>query len=398
MSARISPTTVLVAVCLILVVSFGARAGMGLFLQPVSLEHGWGREIFSIAMAIQNLLWGALGPFAGGIADRHGTARVVAACGVAYVLGLVVMAFTTNPLSLHVGSGFLIGLALSGTTFATLMAVIGRVAPVEKRSTWLGITAAAGSFGQFLALPLAQGLISAFGWRSALLALAVFAALIVPLAWFVRGKGAPAGPQSLREALGEAAGERGFHLLFWGYFVCGFHLAMLTIHLPAYVVDNGLKAEHGVAALALIGLANMAGSYAAGWLGGRYSKKYLLSAIYVLRALAIAVLVLFPLSLFTLYLFAVMIGLLWLGTVPLTNGLVGQIFGLRYMSMLSGIVFFGHQIGSFVGVWLAGWLYDSTGSYNGALVVSIGLGIFAALVNLPVNEQPLAERKAAAAA
>lgn len=385
---------------MILVLAFGARAGFGLFLQPVSAEHGWGREIFSIAMAIQNLLWGVLAPFAGGIADRHGTARVVAVCGVAYILGLVMMAYTSNPLSLYLGSGFLIGLALSGTTFGTLMTVIGRVAPVEKRSTWLGIAAAAASFGQFLALPLAQYLISSFGWRDALLALGALTVLILPLAPLLRGKGAPAASgvgQSLGHALGEAVGERGFHLLFWGFFVCGFHVAMLTIHLPAYVVDNGLKAEHGMVALALIGLANVVGSYASGWLGGRYSKKYLLSAIYALRAVSIGLLVAFPLTTFTLYFFAVTIGLLWLGTIPLTNGLVGQIFGMRYMSMLTGIVFFGHQIGSFVGVWLAGWLFDNTGSYYGALMISIALGICAALINLPVNEKPLAERRAAAA-
>jgi MFS family permease len=395
-----SPHIVLAAVCGILVLAFGARAGFGLFLQPVSVEHGWGREIFSFAMALQNLLWGFLGPFAGGFADRFGTAKVVAGCGAAYVAGLVLMAYTTNPFSLYLGSGFFIGLALAGTTFATLLAAIGRVATPEQRSTWLGIATAAASFGQFLALPLAQYLISTFGWRGALLALAAVISMILPLAFFVRGKGAPAGAgagQSLGAALHEAMRERGFHLLFWGYFVCGFHLAMLTIHLPSYVVDNGLRIEHGMAALAIIGLANMAGSYASGWAGGRYSKKYLLSAIYSARAVSIAILIAFPLTPFSLYFFAVVIGFLWLGTVPLTNGLVGQIFGLRYMSMLTGVVFFGHQIGSFIGVWLAGWLYDHTGSYNGALLISIGLGVFAALVNLPVNEQPLAERKPAPA-
>jgi MFS family permease len=394
-----SPGAILAAVCVILVLAFGARAGFGLFLQPVSIEHGWGREIFSIAMAIQNLAWGVLAPFAGGFADRYGTARVVAGCGVAYVLGLVVMAYTSNPLSLYFGSGFLIGLALAGTTFATLLAVLGRVARPEQRSTWLGIATAAASFGQFSVLPLTQYLIAQFGWRGALLVLAAIVALIVPLAVLVRGKAAGAGSgQSLGEALHEAMGERAFHLLFWGYFVCGFHLAMLTIHLPSYVVDAGLKAEHGMAALAIIGLANMVGSYASGWLGGRYSKKYLLSAIYTLRAVAIAVLIAFPLTVFSLYFFAFGIGLLWLGTVPLTNGLVGQIFGLRYMSMLTGIVFVGHQVGSFIGVWLAGRLYDSTGSYNGVLAISIALGVFAALINLPVNEKPLAERKPAGAA
>jgi MFS family permease len=400
MPALRSPTAVLVAGCTILCIGFGVRSGFGLFLQPMSLENGWGRETFSLAMAVQNLLWGMFGPFAGGIADRYGAGRVVVMCGIAYVLGLVVMAFTETPLALHVGSGFLIGLALSGTTFATILAVIGRVTPPEKRSTALGIATAAGSFGQFAILPLTQLLISSFDWRVALLGMAAIAALIVPLAVFTSGKApAHAGPpQSLGGALHEAMRERGFHLLFWGYFVCGFHIAMLTVHLPAYVTDNGLKPEHGMTALALIGLCNMIGSFTAGWLGGRFSKKYLLSTIYTARAIAITVLISFPLSPLTLYGFAVVIGFLWLSTVPLTNGLVGQIFGMRYAGMLAGVVFFGHQIGSFIGVWLAGYLYDQTGSYNGALVISIGLGVFAALVNLPVNEKPLAERRPAAAA
>ena len=364
-SALRSPTAVLVACCIILCIGFGVRSGFGLFLQPMSLDNGWGRETFSFAMAIQNILWGSFGPFAGGVADRYGAGRVVVLCGIAYVLGLVVMAFTETALALHVGSGFLIGLALSGSTFAVLLAVIGRVTPPEKRSTALGIAVAAGSFGQFAILPITQLMISGFGWRNALLGLAMIAALMLPLAFFARGK-APshAGPQqSLGGALHEALRERGFHLLFWGYFVCGFHITMLTVHLPSYVTDNGLKPEHGMTALALIGLCNMIGSFTAGWLGGRVSKKYLLSAIYTLRAIAITVLISFPLSPLTLYGFAVVIGFLWLSTVPLTNGLVGQIFGMRHMGMLAGVVFFGHQIGSFIGVWLAGWMYDQSGSW-----------------------------------
>ncbi len=393
-----NPTMVLVASCIILCLGFGVRAGFGLFLQPMSLENQWGREVFSLAMAIQNLIWGVLGPFAGGIADRHGTGRVVALCGVAYVAGLVLMAFTETPLVLHVGSGFLIGLALAGVTFATVLAAIGRVTPVEKRSTALGIATAAASFGQFSILPVTQLLITKFDWHVALLSLAALSALIIPLAAFTSGKGAEhAGAgQSIGEALHEALRERGFHLLFWGFFVCGFHIAMLTVHLPAFVVDNGLRPEHGMTALALIGLCNMIGSFAAGWLGGRFSKKYLLSGIYTVRGVLILMLVALPLSPWTLYVFAVGIGFLWLGTVPLTNGLVGQIFGMRYAATLSAIVFLGHQIGSFIGVWLAGYLFDTTGSYLGALSISIGLSVFAALVNLPVNETPLAQRRAAA--
>ena len=393
-----SPNSVLIAGCIILCIGFGVRSSFGLFLQPMSLDNGWGRETFSIAMAIQNLIWGLLGPFAGGIADRYGAGRVIALCGVTYVLGLVAMAFADTPLTLYVGSGALIGLALSGSTFATILAVIGRVTPPEKRSLALGIATAAGSFGQFAILPLAQLLIGRFEWQMALVGLALLAALIIPLAVFTSGKAAPhhGRPQSLGSALTEAWGERGFHLLFWGYFVCGFHIAMLTVHLPSYVVDNGLKPEQGMVALALIGLFNVIGSFTSGWLGGRLSKKYLLSTIYTVRAVLILYLVSAPLTPMSLYVFACGIGLLWLSTVPLTNGLVAQIFGMRNVAMLAGVVFFGHQIGSFIGVWLAGYLYDTTGTYNGALYVSIGLGVFAALVNLPVNEKPIAERRAVA--
>jgi MFS family permease len=394
-----NPSLILACGAIILCLSFGARAGMGLYLQPLSLEYGWGREIFSFAMALQNLVWGALGPFAGGIADRYGAGRVVALAGLVYVLGLVGMALVDTPLLMYVNSGFLIGLGLAGTSFAIVFAVVARAVPPERRSYALGIITAAGSFGQFALLPVTQFLISRYDWHVAVFAMAGLTALIIPLAVFMAGRpAAQAGPhQSIGAALREAAGERGFHLLFWGYFVCGFHIAMLTVHLPSFVTDQGLRVEHGMTALALIGLFNIVGSLGAGWLGGRFSKKYLLSAIYSIRALLIALLVFLPLSPLILYVFACGIGLLWLGTVPLTNGLVAQIFGLRYAAMLASIVFFGHQMGSFVGVWLAGYLYDTTGSYTGAFVVSMGLGIFAALVNLPVNEKPLAERRPALA-
>ena len=395
-----TPTLVLVCGSLILCLGFGIRSGFGLFLQPMSLDNGWGRETFSIAIAFQNLIWGALSPFAGGIADRWGNGRVIAACGAAYVIGLVIMAFADTPFSLYLGSGFFIGLALSGTTFATVLAVIGRVAPPEKRSMMMGIATSAGSFGQFALVPLAQMMITSFDWHFSLLGLAAIALLMIPLA--VATGGAPAAPaaggQSLGAALSEAMRERGFHLLFWGYFVCGFHIAMLTVHLPAFVTDAGLKPEHGMTALALIGLFNVVGSFASGILGGKFSKKYLLACIYLLRSCALLLLVALPLTPALLYFFAGSIGLLWLSTVPLTNGLVGQIFGMRYAATLSGVVFFGHQIGSFIGVWLAGYLYDTTGTYVGALSVSVALGVFAAIVNLPVNERPLAERKAATAA
>jgi MFS family permease len=388
-----NPGTVLVCGCIILFLAFGARAGFGLYLQPISLEFGWGREVLSLSLALQQIVWGALGPFAGIIADRYGTGRVVAACGALYVVGLIGMSFAQTPMAMHFAAGLLVGGALSGATFATVLAVIGRSMAPERRSTALGVATAAGSFGQFVLLPVNQFLIGSFDWHVALLVMAGMTALIMPLAAALSGRPASsASGQSLGSALREAWRERGFHLLFWGYFVCGFHIGMLTVHLPSFVTDAGLSATHGMTALALIGLFNIVGTLTAGWAGGRFSKKYLLSSIYSVRAVLIAVLVMFPLSPFTLYVFACGIGLLWLGTVPLTNGLVGQIFGLRYMATLTGIVFFGHQIGGFFGVWLAGYLYDTTGSYYGALYMSIGLGVFAALINLPVNEKPLTER------
>ena len=392
--ASMNPGTVLVCGCIILFLAFGARAGFGLYLQPISLEFGWGREVLSFSLALQQIVWGALGPLAGIIADRYGTGRVVAGCGALYMLGLIGMSFAQTPIAMHFAAGLLVGAALSGATFATVLAVIGRTVAPERRSTALGVATAAGSFGQFALLPVNQLLIGAFNWHVALLIMAGMTALIMPLAAALssRPAAAPGTGQSLTAALREAMRERGFHLLFWGYFVCGFHIAMLTVHLPSFVTDAGLSATHGMTALALIGLFNIIGTLSAGWLGGRFSKKYILSSIYSVRGVLIALLVFFPLSPLTLYVFACGIGLLWLGTVPLTNGLVGQIFGLRYMATLTGLVFFGHQIGSFVGVWLAGYLYDTTGSYLGALYTSIGLSIFAALINLPVNEKPLAER------
>ncbi len=394
------PTLILACGAIILWLSFGARAGMGLYMQPLSLEYGWGREIFSFAIALQNLVWGALGPFAGGFADKLGAGRVVAGAGVLYVAGLVGMAYADTPLLMYVNSGFLIGLGLAGTSFAIVFAVIARAVPPERRSFALGIATAAGSFGQFTLLPVTQFLISRYDWHVAVLVMAGIFVLCIPLAIVMAGRpAAHAGPaQSIGAALHEAWGERGYHLLFWGFFVCGFHIAMFTVHLPSFVTDQGLNAAHGMTALALIGLFNIIGSIVSGWLGGRFSKKYLLSAIYAIRVGLIALLVFFPLSPLTLYVFACGIGLLWLSTVPLTNGLVGQIFGLRYAAMLASIVFFGHQLGSFIGVWLAGYLYDTTGSYSGALLFSMALGVAAALLHLPVNEKPLAERRAVPAA
>ena len=396
-----TPLAVLVCGSLIMLISFGIRAGFGLFMQPISLEHHWGREVLSFSLALQQLAWGALGAVAGGFADRYGPGRVIAIGALLYIAGLIGMAYAPTPLAMHFFTGGLIGTALGCTSFGIILAVIGRTVTPEKRSSAMGVATAAGSFGQFLLIPASQFLIGKLGWHGALLGMAVVAVLILPLSSALASKPAVvpgAAQQSLGESLREALGEKGFHLLFWGYFVCGFHIAMLTMHLPSFVTDSGLKPEHGMTALALIGLFNVIGTFSAGWLGGRFSKKYLLSAIYSTRVLFIALLVFLPLSPLTLYAFAIGIGLLWLGTVPLTNGLVGQIFGMRYAAMLASIVFFGHQIGGFLGVWLAGYLYDTTGSYTMAFYASMALGIFAAIVNLPVNEKPLAERVKHAAA
>jgi MFS family permease len=395
-----TPLVVLICGCIIMTISFGIRAGFGLFLQPMALEYGWGREVFSFSIALQNLMWGALGAVAGGLADRYGPGRIVAIGAICYILGLIGLAYIDTPWLMHVNAAVLLGGALGGTSFGIILAVIGRTVAPERRSLYMGIATAAGSFGQFALVPLTQILIASLNWHNALLVLAGIAALIIPLTLALAGRPHAAGgaaQQSIGQALREAMNEKGFHLLFWGYFVCGFHIAMLTVHLPAFVTDAGLSATHGMTALALIGLFNIVGTLGAGYLGGRFSKKYLLSTIYTIRAVLITILIALPLTPLTLYVFACGIGLLWLGTVPLTNGLVGQIFGMRYMAMLASIVFFGHQIGSFVGVWLAGYLYDTTGSYNGAFIASIGLGVFAALVNLPVNEKPLAERRHAQA-
>jgi MFS family permease len=396
---KLNPDLVLACGAVILALSLGVRASMGLYLQPLSLEYGWGREVFSLSFAIQNLVWGVLGPFAGAIADRYGSARVVVGAAVLYMAGLLGMAYVDTPTAMHFASGVLIGAGLAGFSFAIVFAVIARAVPPARRSFAFGIATAAGSFGQFMLLPVTQWLISRYDWHAALWVTAGLFLLALPFAVAMAGRPASAGPsQSIGAALHEAWRERGYHLLFWGFFVCGFHVSMITLHLPAFVADAGLRAEHGMTALALIGLFNIAGSIAFGWLGGRFSKKYLLSAIYGLRVGVIALLVFLPLTPLSLYAFACCMGLLWLSTVPLTNGLVSQIFGLRYAAMLASIVFFGHQIGSFIGVWLAGYLYDTTGSYAGAFYVSMGLGALAALVNLPVNEKPLAERRAPVAA
>jgi predicted MFS family arabinose efflux permease len=387
-----TPTVVLVCGGIILTVAMGIRHGFGLFLQPISHDMGWGRETFALAIAVQNLVWGATQPFTGMLADKFGSARVVLAGAALFILGLSTMAFAHAPWLFVLSSGVLIGTGLSGITFSVVSGVLGRRFPPEKRSMALGISAAAGSFGQFAMLPITQWLLAHVGWFGALLAMAGIALLIVPMAAALverRNAHPHAFAQSARQAMGEALGHRGYMLLTAGFFVCGFQVVFLAVHLPAYLADKGLPASVAVTALALIGLFNIVGTYIAGWLGGRMKKKYILSAIYFARAVVFALFLWTPISAFSVYAFAIALGFLWLSTVPVTNGVVAQIFGVRYLAMLSGFAFFSHQIGSFLGAWLGGKFYDMTGSYDLMWYLSIALAIVAGLINLPIDEREI---------
>ncbi len=394
-----SPTVVLICSGLILTLAMGIRHGFGLFLQPMSADLHWGRETFALAIAVQNLVWGATQPFAGMIADKYGSGRVVLGGALLYVLGLILMAHPASQVGFVLTAGVLIGVGMSGVTFSIIAGVLGRAYPPEKRSMVLGISAAAGSFGQFAMLPLTQTLLSNIGWYGALLTLAAIGLLMAPLAAVMvekRDTKVHAFSQSAGQAIGEALGHRGYVLLTIGFFVCGFQVVFVGVHLPSYLMDKGLPASVAVTALALIGLFNIVGTYLTGWLGGRIPKHYILSFIYFARAVVIAVFLWLPLSPLSVYAFAVALGLLWLSTIPPTNGIVAQIFGVRYMAMLSGVSFFSHQIGSFLGAWLGGFMFDRTGSYNLVWYLSIALGIVAGLLNLPIDERALKRPQIAA--
>ncbi len=388
-----TPLLIIVAGCLISTVGFGLRSVFGLFLEPMTVTHGWSRETFALALAIQNLLWGAGVPVAGALADRFGPSRVIAFGAVVYGIGVYGMAEADSSLMLHLFAGVVTGLGVAFTAFSIAMAAMARVVGPARRSLALGLGTAAGSFGQVLFSPLAQAWIQSFGWHDALLILAVTAGLLIPLAFLLPNdtsvKGEPLSDQGLGEALREALNHRGYVLLTIGFFVCGFHVAFITVHFPAYVLDLGLEAHVGAYAIALIGLFNIAGSFLSGAYGQRHSKKSGLSSIYFLRAIAIAALMLAPKTDVTIYLFAGAMGILWLSTVPLTTGIVAQVFGVRYMATLFGIVFFSHQLGSFLGVWLGGFLYDRTGSYDAIWWAGVVLGLAAAIIHLPINERPL---------
>jgi MFS family permease len=397
-SQKLSMQQVLVAGAFIVTLSMGIRHGFGLWLQPITAQHGWTRESFAFAIAIQNIAWGFFGIFAGMVADKFGAFRVIIAGAVLYALGLAGMALSTTPMMFMLTTGVLIGAAQAGTTYAVIYGVIGRQIDPAKRSWAMGVAAAAGSFGQFLMVPVEGFLISNFGWKEALLYLTAATVLIVPLAYFLRepgfggASGAAPRDQTIWQALKEAFKYPSFQLLMAGYFVCGFQVVFIGVHMPSYLKDKGLSPQVASYALALIGLFNVFGTYIAGSLGQKMPKKWILSFIYLARAVAISIFLIAPLTPWSVYIFASVMGLLWLSTVPPTNATVAQIFGVAHLSMLGGFVFFSHQIGSFMGVWLGGLLYDKTGSYDIVWYIAIALGIFAALVNLPVREAPIARQ------
>ena len=390
---RITLTTVIASACLISLIGFGIRASFGLYLDPMTVANGWSRETFSLAMAIQNLLWGIGVPVAGAIADRFGTAKVVALGAVVYAVGVAGMAMSDSGLALYLTGGILVGLGVAFCSFSLALAAMARIIGPERRSLGLGVGTAAGSMGQVVFSPINQALISHYGWYDSLLVMSVVSLVLVPLSFSLRGgpasRSGPVPEQGLTNALGEAMSHRSYLLLTAGFFVCGFHVAFITVHFPTYVTDLGLSAQTGAYALSMVGLFNIVGSLMSGAFGQRYSKKMGLSAIYFTRALIILGLLLAPANELTIYLFAASMGLLWLSTVPLTTGIVAQIFGLKFMATLFGIVFLSHQVGSFIGVWLGGLLYDRTGSYDAMWWAGVCFGVFAAVVHLPINDTPL---------
>lgn len=394
---KYDPTTILLCGGAIIMLSLGIRHGFGIFLRPMTLDLQWPRATFAFAIALQNLVWGFSQPFVGMVADRFGAGRVLVVGGLLYAAGLALMAQSTTGLQLALSTGVLIGLGLAGT-YTIVIGVVGRAFPAARRSTALGVLTGLASFGQFAMLPYGQALISHIGWWWALMILAANACLILPLAIPLAGdRGASAAgsgvQQTVSAALHEARTHRGFWLVTLGFFVCGFQVVFVATHLPAYLLDKGMSVEVGMMALALIGLANIPGSFLAGWLGARYPKRLLLTGIYVVRAVVIAAFIAAPVTEWTVYLFAIALGLVWLGTVPLTSGIVAQIFGVQYLSMLFGIVYLGHQVGAFLGGWLGGYVFDSTGSYQAVWIIAVALSIVAAAANVLADDRELVRQE-----
>ncbi|WP_454683731.1 MFS transporter [Ancylobacter moscoviensis] len=389
-----APLLVVLCGCMIAMLSFGPRASSGIFLLPMTSEFGWGRDTFGLAIAIQNLLWGVGTPFAGAIADRFGVTRVLWAGAVLYAAGLMLMAYSATPGLLHLSAGVMVGFGLSGCSFNIVLAAFGKMLPERWRPLSFGAGTAAGSFGQFLFPPLAAGLNTTIGWQETLIVFGFAMLLIMPFS--IALASAPPAPktqerqQSIGEALSEALRHRSYVLLVLGFFTCGFQLAFVTTHLPAYLIDRGLSIQVGGWTLAAIGLANMVGSLGSGWLSSRMPRRYLLAAIYFARGIAIAVFVLLPASPITALGFGVVLGLLWLSTVPPTSGLVMLMFGTRYLAMLYGFAFFSHQVGGFLGVWLGGLFYEQMGSYDFVWWLSVALSFASAVINLPIVERPVA--------
>ena len=389
------PWLIIACGCVIALLTFGPRSAMGFFQLPMLADKGWDRSTFSMAMAIQNLAWGIGTPIFGAMADKYGTWRVLTLSGAMYAAGLLLMAVAETPTMLHVGGGLLVGFGIASGSFGIVLAAFARNVPPERRSFVFGLATAAGSAGMFLFAPLGQGLISAYGWYDALVVMSVMMLVIPVLAIPLRGNASSGSQrqagrrQSAAEALREALGHRSYVLLVAGFFVCGFQLAFITTHFPAYISDVGIEARYAVIALALIGFFNIIGSLAAGAIGQRYSKPYFLAYIYLARSVVATGFLLLPQTPTTVIAFAILMGLLWLSTVPPTNALVAIMFGTAHLGMLGGVVFFSHQIGSFLGVWLGGYLYDAFGTYDPVWWLGVALGVFAAVVHWPIQERPV---------
>ena len=400
-----TPAVIAVCGCLIGMMTFGPRSTLGFFLTPLSQAHGWGRDVFALALAVQNLLWGLGQPLAGAIADRYGANRVLSVGALLYAAGLVMMAYATSAAVLELSAGLLIGFGLSGCAFTVVLGAFGKLLPEHWRSLAFGAGTAAGSFGQFLYSPVAVMLMGVVGWQETLVIFGLSLLIVLPLSLaLATGRSAvPTVPaaarpaQSLRQALAEAFGHRSYVLLVLGFFTCGFQLAFVTVHLPSYLIDRGLSNQVGGWTLAIIGIFNIVGSLSAGWLGNRMPKRYILSAIYFGRALAIIAFISLPVSPLATYAFGAVTGLLWLSTVPPTSALVALMFGTRWLTMLFGFAFFSHQVGGFLGVWLGGLAFENTGSYNSVWWLSVLFGLLSAVINLPIVEKPVARPAAAAA-
>ena len=389
---RVGTSAVVICGGIILLLSFGIRSSFGIFLQPLSTDLEWSREIFAFSIALQNLLWGIAQPFAGMIADKYGSGRVILGGALLYAIGTMTMGYATTPLVAHISAGLLVGVGIAGCGFSIVLAAIARSVSEEWRSMALGIASAGGSMGMLVMVPLGQAFLQEYGWSISFVILGVMSFLIVPLAAALSGKPAitaEAQSQTISESLREAAGHSSYLFLNAGYFVCGFHVAFIATHFPAYVVDLGLTPELGAWALALVGLVNVFGALAAGALGDKFSKKFLLSTLYMCRSVVIVVFLLTPPSATSVLIFAASIGLFWLSTVPITSALVMQMFGLKHASMLLGIVFLSHQLGSFTGAWLGGYMFDLTGSYDAVWWISVALGVASSILHWPIDERPL---------